>query len=134
MEMIIIGLVSGLGILLMLLKLDFPKVLGFDLVVDIGATLLLMVAYAGTLGGMIAAMVGGLQISVVLLLAKKLMGYMKPKFKRDGFKFTIEWTPQPGLLYNKHMAKAQYYDGQVRTQDVFNLNRDKTPTWGFGGK
>ena len=67
LTMIFIGLLSGLGILFMLMKLDFWKVLGFDLYVDIAATALLMILYAGTLGGMVAAMVGGLQISVVLL-------------------------------------------------------------------
>jgi hypothetical protein len=110
LEMAIVGMVSAVALLIMLMKLDFWKVLGFDLYVDIAATGLLMVLFAGTLGGMIAAMVGGLQISVVLLVVKKAFGYMKPvRIKREGYKFKCEWKTVPGLFYNKHMGKKGYY-------------------------
>jgi len=141
MEMIVIGLISGFGLLLILLKMDFWKVLGFDIYVDIGATLLLMFAYAGTLGGMIAAMVGGLQISVILLIVKKLWGHMEPSVTRKGFKFSVTWTPVPGLLYNKRLPydrpEYQQVDPAV-AKDAINKVKDfakrqakkDKPTWG----
>ncbi|HIG43922.1 MAG TPA: hypothetical protein EYQ14_25830 [Gammaproteobacteria bacterium] len=110
LEMAIVGMIAAVALLIMLMKLDFWKVLGFDLYVDIAATGLLMVLFAGTLGGMIAAMVGGLQISIVLLVVKKVFGYMKPvRIKRDGFMFKCEWKTIPGFLYNKHMGAKGYY-------------------------
>jgi hypothetical protein len=141
MEMIIVGLISGLGLILILLKMNFWKVLGFDIYVDIGATVLLMYLYMGTLGGMIAGMVGGLQVSIILLIVKKLWGHMSPAITRDGFKFSITWTPVPGLLYNKHIPyhkpEQQDVDPTV-VKDILNTFNDRARkrneyknNWGF---
>lgn len=71
------GVVSALAILFVLLKLDFRKVLYFDIFVDIVASAFLMVIFAGTFAGMMAAVVGGAVISITLYFAKKVVGYKR---------------------------------------------------------
>lgn len=71
------GLLTALGIIFLLYKVGFKKVLGYDILVDIVATLGLMYIFAGTYSGMMAAIVGGLFISVVLIIAKQFVSYEK---------------------------------------------------------
>ena len=83
---IIAGIVSALAILFVLLKLDFKKVLYFDVFVDIVASAFLMLIFAGTFAGMMAAVVGGAIISITLYFAKKVFGYKK-LVKQKWYKF-----------------------------------------------
>lgn len=71
--MIIAGLLSALGLLFLIFKFGIRRAISFDIPIDIGATGLLMFLFAGTFGGMMAAMVGGLIISVVLFVMKRTM-------------------------------------------------------------
>lgn len=71
--MILAGLISAVGLLFLLFKFGVRRVIAFDIPIDIGATALLMFLFAGTFGGMMAAMVGGLIISIVLFVMKKSM-------------------------------------------------------------
>ena len=73
--MIIIGIMSALGILIVLYKMGMARVLAYDIYVDIASTAFLMYVFSGTLGGMIAAMAGGLFISITLLFLKM---YIQP--------------------------------------------------------
>ena len=109
-EMIMIGIASALGILILLAKMDLWKLLGFDVLLDILATATLMIMYAGTLGGMVAAMIGGLFISIALLVIKKLFGYLKPNVTWKQFKPEVTWETVPGLLFNNQMQAKGYYN------------------------
>ncbi len=71
--MIFAGLISALGILFLLFKFGVRRIISFDIPIDIASTGLLMFLFAGTFGGMMAAMVGGLCISVTLFVMKKTM-------------------------------------------------------------
>jgi hypothetical protein len=71
--MILAGAISALGLLFLLFKFGIRRVISFDIPVDIGFTALLMFLFAGTFGGMMAAMVGGLIISVTLFAMKSTM-------------------------------------------------------------
>lgn len=82
---VIAGVFAGLAILFLLAKFDFKKVLWLDVPIDILSTLLLVVMFAGTFAGMMAAVIGGCLISLTLLLSKKAVGYKKPV--RSGFRF-----------------------------------------------
>ena len=84
---LIAGVFAGLAILFLLAKFDFKKVLWLDVPVDIISTMLLIVMFAGTFAGMMAAVIGGCLISVTLRLTKKVVGYKKPKWKKFGY----EW-------------------------------------------
>lgn len=109
-ETIAIGLVSGFAILFVMLKLDFWKLLGFDVYVDVACTALFMALFIGTYGGMVAAMVAGLQVSIVLWATKKLLGYLEPDVGDREHWYSVPkivWTPVPGIFNNPWMAK--YY-------------------------
>jgi hypothetical protein len=71
--MVLAGTISALGLLFLLFKFGIRRVISFDIPVDIGFTALLMFLFAGTFGGMMAAMVGGLIISVTLFVMKRTM-------------------------------------------------------------
>lgn len=71
--MIFAGVISALGILFLLFKFGIRRVIAFDIPIDISTTALLMFLFAGTFGGMMAAMIGGLLISVVLFVMKLTM-------------------------------------------------------------
>jgi len=71
------GILSGLGIIVILLQFDFKKVLGYSLMVDIGSTVGLSALFLGTYSGMMTGIVGGLTVTVVLAVSKMLFGYKK---------------------------------------------------------
>ena len=88
---IVAGVASAIGILFLLFKLDIRKVLAFDIFVDIGASVLLIVMFAGTFAGMMAAVIAGSIISIVLYCMKKLIGCKKPQ--RRGLR--LQWVIVP---------------------------------------
>ena len=71
--MLLIGIASALGLLLLALKAGGRKTIGNDIFVDVLITVTLMVCFYGTFSGMAAAMVGGLAASVTLFVLKKTM-------------------------------------------------------------
>ena len=79
--MLLIGIFSALGLLLLALKAGGRKTIGHDIFVDILITFTLMVAFYGTFSGMASAQVGGLVASIVLFVLKKTMGHQKLKIK-----------------------------------------------------
>ena len=85
---IIAGIFSAFGILFLLAKFDFQKVVWMDIPIDIASTVLLIIMFAGTFAGMMAAVIGGCIISCTLYTYKKLVGYKKPIRK----KFSYSWV------------------------------------------
>jgi len=76
--MLLMGLFTAFAFFIFVMKLPTPvrqKALGFDLLLDIAATIAMMLAFAGSYDGMAAAIVGGLIFSSLLIVAKKLWGY-----------------------------------------------------------
>ena len=71
--MILAGLISAVGLLIIMLKLGMRKVISYDIATDITITTVLMYSLSGTYSGMMAALVGGLFVSITLLLMKRLM-------------------------------------------------------------
>jgi hypothetical protein len=64
MELVIVGVVTFLN--LIILKIKFEAGRTADLIIDIGAIVVLNYFFAGTLGGMIVAMVASLLMSIYL--------------------------------------------------------------------
>ena len=79
--MLLIGILSAFGLLLLLLKAGGRKVIGADIFVDVAITVTLMVCFYGTYSGMVAAMLGGLCASVALFIMKKTMTHETLKVK-----------------------------------------------------
>ncbi len=75
--MLLVGILSALGLLILALKAGGRKTIGHDIFVDVLITVTLMVCFYGTFSGMTAAMVGGLTASLVLFVMKKTMPHEK---------------------------------------------------------
>ena len=71
--MIVAGLLSALGLLFLIFKFGIRRVIAYDIPIDIAVTAFLMYAFSGTYSGMIAAMVGGLIVSITLFIMKRTM-------------------------------------------------------------
>ena len=72
-----VGILSALGLLILVLKAGGRKAIGHDIFVDVLITVTLMVCFYGTFSGMTAAMMGGLTASLVLFVMKKTMPHEK---------------------------------------------------------
>ena len=77
MAIISAGLLSAVAFYIVFWKLGIERVCGYDVYVDVGATVALMVMFAGTYTGMIAAVIAGLVLSMALTITKKIRGYEK---------------------------------------------------------
>lgn len=75
--MILVGILSALGLLLLALKIGGRKAIGHDVFVDVIITITLLLCFYGTFSGTTAAMVGGLCASIVLFIMKKTMVHEK---------------------------------------------------------
>ena len=75
--MLMVGILSALGLLILALKAGGRKTIGHDIFVDVLITVTLMVCFYGTFSGMTAAMMGGLTASLVLFVMKKTMSHEK---------------------------------------------------------
>ncbi|QDP46127.1 MAG: hypothetical protein Tp172DCM1112201_58 [Prokaryotic dsDNA virus sp.] len=92
--MLMVGILSALGLLLLALKAGGRKAIGQDIFVDVLITVTLMICFYGTFSGMAAAMVGGLVASVVLFIMKKTMTHEKLIFQNDPIKTPIAKIPR----------------------------------------
>ena len=77
---IMVGMLSAASFMLLLLKFDIKKVLYFDVPIDIIFSSIMMYIFFGTFSGMVSSAIGGVTLSLSLLLCKKSIGYKKPKF------------------------------------------------------
>jgi MFS superfamily sulfate permease-like transporter len=95
--MFLTGLIAACGIIFLLLKFPFRKVLQHDIAIDIAATVLLCVLFAGTFAGMMTGLLAGCIISIFLFVSKKLFGYEKfGIIKTDSFPYRkFGWTNVP---------------------------------------
>ena len=97
--MLLIGIFSAFGLLLLALKIGGRKTIGHDVFIDVMITVTLMVCFYGTFSGMAAAMVGGLCASIVLFIMKKTMHHEKLALEKKKYRFfkanvsgpTVKW-------------------------------------------
>tara|TARA_B110000858_G_scaffold198227_1_gene263348 strand:- start:4178 stop:4459 length:282 start_codon:yes stop_codon:yes gene_type:complete len=71
------GIIAALGMLFLLFKFGVRKVITYDILFDVLITFFLVIVLAGTFSGMIAALFGGLIVSVVLFIMKRTMRHEK---------------------------------------------------------
>ena len=69
--MLLVGIGSALGLLLLALKLGGRKTIGMDIFFDVLITIVLVISFMGTFSGMASAMLGGLFVNIVLFILKK---------------------------------------------------------------
>lgn len=77
--MLVVGVGSALGLLLLALKVGGRKTIGMDIFFDVLITGVLILSFMGTFSGMAAAMLGGLFATVILFFMKKTMVHEKLK-------------------------------------------------------
>lgn len=82
------GIVSAIAFYIVFWKIDIRKICGYEVAVDIASTILLMLMFAGTYTGMIAAVIAGLLLSVMLMITKWFVGY--ERLVRTG-PYTFKW-------------------------------------------
>ena len=100
--MLLVGIFSALGLLLLALKAGGRKAFGHDIFVDVMITVTLMVCFYGTFSGMAAAMVGGLCASIVLFVMKKTMVHEKLAMTKKKYKvFMVDFTG-PTVKWKQH--------------------------------
>jgi hypothetical protein len=78
--MFLAGIIAAAGMLFLLFKFGVRKVITYDIFFDVLITFFLMIVLAGTFSGMIAALFGGLLVSVVLFIMKRTMRHEKLSF------------------------------------------------------
>lgn len=84
MNLLLISFASVVGILLLALKwIGLRRLLGYELWIDVGLSVILTVAFFGTFAGMATALLSGAIISIVLLL-------LRPFVQAE------RWTPRKG--------------------------------------
>ena len=71
------GLIAAAGLLFLLFKFGIRRVITYDIFFDVAITAILMVSLAGTFSGMMAALFGGLIVSIVLFIMKRTMRHEK---------------------------------------------------------
>ncbi len=75
--MFLAGIIAAAGMLFLLFKFGVRKVITYDIFFDVLITFFLVIVLAGTFSGMIAALFGGLLVSVVLFIMKRTMRHEK---------------------------------------------------------
>jgi len=128
--MILIGLLTAVGLVAIAAKFSksfLQKVLGYDWLVDSVVTLGLPILFMGTYSGMAAAVITGLCISLVLWVAKNIIGYQKYgtiEGVRKWHKFEGTWTVK---------SVANKFSNAVHS-DVSGVVRDFKDGWNDYGK
>jgi len=97
--MLLAGVIAAAGLLFLVFKLGMRKVVGYDIVFDILITAVLMASFAGTYSGMVAALFGGLLVSIILFIMKKTMHHEKIHYvKTNDF-------PYRGFTWKTHLPE-----------------------------
>jgi len=106
--MILLGFLSAAGLLILMFKFGIRRIIAFDIPVDIAITSFLMAMFAGTYGGMGAAMIGGLVVSVVLFILRKTMYREEPTIvKTNSFPYRKAiWLEVPPWS-RQHLSKRK---------------------------
>jgi len=100
--MLLIGIFSALGLLLLALKAGGRKTIGNDIFVDVLITVTLMICFYGTFSGMAAAMIGGLTASMILFVLKKTMVHEKLVIEKEPIKFFKLDLSKPTLRWKEY--------------------------------
>ena len=80
------GVLSAIALLIIMARLDIRKFVGYPIIVDVLGSFLFAVLFAGTLTGIMVAMVAALSLSAFIWLTRFFMGY-KRFTKRNGWEY-----------------------------------------------
>jgi len=77
MSILFAGIIAAIAFIFLLMKFDLKKVLGYDAIIDIGFSGMMMFVLAGTFSGMMSALIGGAVLSMFLFFARRMIGYKR---------------------------------------------------------
>ena len=80
--MIEAGLVTAIGFMFLMFRLNIRRVAGYALIVDLLLTFGFMWLFQGTYAGMMTGLFAGCVISIALTLVKRTIGYERAAFIR----------------------------------------------------
>lgn len=98
MDYIVIAAAAAAALFIVMIKLNIRRILGYDAAVDLISTALLISMFQGTATGMAAAVFAGVILSILLLIAKQLLGY--ERLERDGLH--LRWRFYPPKWRSHH--------------------------------
>lgn len=81
-EMAAAGCLTAIGVFILLLKLGLRNVLPFEVFIDVGVTIGLSILFKGTYSGLMAAIIGGITLSLLLTISKLFVRKEKLNAKR----------------------------------------------------
>ena len=91
MDYMIIAAAAAAALFIVMVKLNIRRILGYDAMIDLCSTALLISMFKGTATGMAAAVFAGVILSLLLLIAKQLLGY--ERLERDGMHLRWRFYP-----------------------------------------
>lgn len=90
---VMVGFLAAIAVIVVLMRMDLKKFLGYPVMMDIVVTLILSYLLYGTFGGMVSAIIAGLFFSLFLTLLRRLYGYKRLTLKR----FRFVWQEYPAV-------------------------------------
>lgn len=85
---IFMGLLSAIALIVIMARLNIRKFMGYPVLVDITGTILFCILFAGTLTGMMVAVIAGLTLSLMVYIVRQLLGFERYNRKQG-------WTYYP---------------------------------------
>jgi uncharacterized membrane protein YkgB len=87
-EMAAAGCLTAVGVFILLVKLGLKNVLPFEVFIDVGVTIGLSILFKGTYSGLMAAIIGGITLSLLLTISKLFVKKEKINAKRTARRIT----------------------------------------------
>lgn len=79
---IFMGFFTVVAFIVILARFNLTKIMGYPTIVDIGGSVLFALIFAGTLTGMLVAVIAGLLLTMFTWAYRYLFGYEKYKVKK----------------------------------------------------
>jgi hypothetical protein len=93
---IFMGILSAVALLIIMTRLGLRKFVGYPVIVDITGSALFAVLFAGTLTGMMVAVIAALTLSGMIWVVRFLMGFERFNFKTRHWEYS-----KPRYMKNK---------------------------------
>ena len=104
---LLIGVLSALAILIVMMRINLRRFMGFPATLDALVVLLLIFMLHGSYVGMVAAVVGGIAFSAMITLIRRLYGY--EELTRKG------WVRHDGILVKRlQSSRIAELNGKVK--------------------
>ena len=84
---IFMGFLSAIALVILMSRIDIRKFVGYPVIVDIIGSVLFAVIFAGTLTGMMVAVIAALTFSAIIFLVRLILGYERFDLKSRSWQY-----------------------------------------------